>query len=74
VEGLPHLDFNQLQAGARYEGGYSAASPVIQNLWWVAGVLLTSAAPLSVSLAVCVTSLVLPFASKHTHKYSVSGS
>lgn len=33
VEGLPHLDFGALQAGARYAGGYSEASPTVQHLW-----------------------------------------
>jgi hypothetical protein len=33
VEGLPHLDFKQLQAGARYEAGYSAGHPTITALW-----------------------------------------
>ncbi|WIA34826.1 hypothetical protein OEZ86_013124 [Tetradesmus obliquus] len=35
VEGLPHLDFKQLQAGARYEGGYSAGHTTIAALWSV---------------------------------------
>lgn len=33
VEGLPHLDFNQLQAGARYEGGFNESHPTVVNLW-----------------------------------------
>jgi ubiquitin-protein ligase E3 A/E3 ubiquitin-protein ligase HERC4 len=33
VEGLPHLDFNQLQAGARYEAGYNEQHPTVQNFW-----------------------------------------
>lgn len=33
VEGLPHLDFKELQAGARYEAGYSATHPTIVALW-----------------------------------------
>lgn len=35
VEGLPHLDFNQLQAGARYDGGYSDTHPTVNSLWSV---------------------------------------
>ncbi|WIA14643.1 hypothetical protein OEZ85_003147 [Tetradesmus obliquus] len=35
VEGLPHLDFKGLQAGARYEGGYSAGHTTIAALWSV---------------------------------------
>eukprot|EP00879_Flechtneria_rotunda_P021024 GHRR01022146.1.p1 GENE.GHRR01022146.1~~GHRR01022146.1.p1 ORF type:complete len:434 (+),score=170.36 GHRR01022146.1:385-1686(+) len=35
VEGLPHLNFHQLQAGARYEAGYSDRHPTIQALWSV---------------------------------------
>jgi hypothetical protein len=33
VEGLPHLDFKELQAGAWYEAGYSATHPTINTLW-----------------------------------------
>jgi hypothetical protein len=34
VCGLPHLDFNALKHGARYEGGFSAESPIIKTLWY----------------------------------------
>eukprot|EP00878_Enallax_costatus_P024544 GHUV01026197.1.p1 GENE.GHUV01026197.1~~GHUV01026197.1.p1 ORF type:complete len:385 (+),score=102.26 GHUV01026197.1:393-1547(+) len=35
VEGLPHLDFLQMQAGAHYEGGYHDKHPTVQHLWSV---------------------------------------
>ena len=33
VCGLPHLDFEALQAAARYEGGFSAEHPAVQSFW-----------------------------------------
>jgi hypothetical protein len=33
VCGLPHLDFEGLQRAAKYEGGYSAGSPVVKWFW-----------------------------------------
>lgn len=33
VEGLPHLDFGALQAGARYEGGYTEDSTAVKDMW-----------------------------------------
>ena len=35
VCGLPHLDFEALQAAARYEGGFSAEHPTVQSFWRV---------------------------------------
>ena len=35
VCGLPHLDFEALQAAARYEGGYSAEHPAVRSFWQV---------------------------------------
>ena len=35
VCGLPHLDFNALQEGAKYEGGYHSNHPTILNFWEV---------------------------------------
>ena len=36
VCGLPHLDFEALQATARYDGGFSAEHPTVQSFWRVA--------------------------------------
>lgn len=33
VCGLPHLDFDALEAAARYEGGFNAEHPLIRALW-----------------------------------------
>lgn len=33
VVGTPELDFNKLEESATYDGGFSADSPVVQNLW-----------------------------------------
>jgi hypothetical protein len=33
VCGTPHLDFHELQSVARYEGGYSADTPLVQWFW-----------------------------------------
>lgn len=33
VCGLPHLDFDALEAAARYEGGFSAEHPLIRQFW-----------------------------------------
>ena len=33
VCGLPHLDFAELQASTRYEGGYTAEHEVIKHFW-----------------------------------------
>ena len=33
VCGLPHLDFDALEAAARYEGGWSAEHPLIRHFW-----------------------------------------
>jgi len=35
VCGLPHLDFGELQRGAKYEGGYSESHGTVQSLWSV---------------------------------------
>lgn len=35
VCGLPHLDFADLEKGARYEAGYHAQHPTIRNFWSV---------------------------------------
>ena len=35
VCGLPHLDFEALQAAARYEGGFSAEHPTVRSFWQV---------------------------------------
>ena len=35
VCGLPHLDFEALQATARYDGGFSAEHPTVQSFWRV---------------------------------------
>jgi hypothetical protein len=33
VCGLPHLDFDALEAAARYEGGFSADHPTMRQFW-----------------------------------------
>ncbi len=33
VCGLPHLDFDALEAAARYEGGFSVEHPLIRQFW-----------------------------------------
>eukprot|EP00743_Colponemidia_sp_Colp-15_P004605 GILK01004964.1.p1 GENE.GILK01004964.1~~GILK01004964.1.p1 ORF type:complete len:1287 (+),score=231.43 GILK01004964.1:166-3861(+) len=35
VCGTPHLDFNELEKGTRYEAGYTAEHPTIRQLWHV---------------------------------------
>jgi hypothetical protein len=35
VCGLPHLDFAELEKGAKYEGGYGPTHPTILNFWKV---------------------------------------
>ena len=35
VCGLPHLDFEALQAAAKYEGGFSAEHPTVRSFWQV---------------------------------------
>lgn len=35
VCGLPHLDFDALQAAARYEGGFAADHPTVRQFWRV---------------------------------------
>lgn len=35
VCGLPHLDFAALQKTTRYEGGYTAEHPLVQQFWEV---------------------------------------